>query len=811
MVIRSTARLGLALAFGASTAALAQETAPAAPAEVNASAATEGGEIIVTARRRDERLIDAPVAITAISGRTLEAYGVTTFTDMATLVPGMLAGKAGAGSGVSMFLRGVGTSALSAGFDQSVSFVVDGMPMSRGREISISQYDVQRVEVLKGPQALFFGKNATAGLVTLTTNNPRDQFEAGLKVGYGFEGEDKYAEGYISGPLSETLLARFAFRASDSRGSLTNTAALTSLDPLGQVQRRNSKYRGGGETLSGRTTIVWNPSSDFSLQAKLGYTDRQDGGSTDILERVCGAGRTAPLPADPFGTGGYPASPNAGCTIDGRADNVTLPTEVASADYRYARDGRMYAHLKSGYAILTGTLTTDNFDLTSISSFYRFQQKDLNNVTGEGYPATFTQLADFRQYAEELRVQSKWDSAINILAGGFFSSSKFIFNTDSYFFPFPISPVTNSFVSFKRDNGFKGKSLSFFGDVTAELTDQIEATVGARWSRETRNSFQQALPGHLFLQAAFPPNLRLEDRYRENDFSPQVTLRYKPSRDLTLYAAYKEGFKSGGFNLSQTLTAGATADAGRYGAERTRGGEFGIRGILLDGTLSLNTTAYYYDYLDLQVQTFDPTTISLRATNAGKLRVKGIEADFNWQLGKFALRGDAAYNNAEYKNYVGECYGGQTIAAGCNLLPGPTGAFTSQDYDGRTPPKAPRFAGRIGASYETPVLASGWTLGLSGDLTYTSKYNFTDALRPDAIQSAFAKIDASLNLSSPDDRWTVSLIGRNLTDKLVAMTASDLPFTGGTGTGTVGPGVLADMSAYVSEPREIYVQVGFKF
>lgn len=109
------------------------------------------GEIIVTARRRDERLIDAPVAITALGGAALDAYAVTEFSDMASLVPTMVAGKAASGSSASIFLRGVGSTALSAGFDQSVSFVVDGMPVSRGREISLSQYDVQRVEVLKGP------------------------------------------------------------------------------------------------------------------------------------------------------------------------------------------------------------------------------------------------------------------------------------------------------------------------------------------------------------------------------------------------------------------------------------------------------------------------------------------------------------------------------------------------------------------------------------------------------------------------------------------------------------------------------------
>ena len=139
------------------------------------------------------------------------------------------------------------------------------------------------------------------------------------------------------------------------------------------------------------------------------------------------------------------------------------------------------------------------------------------------------------------------------------------------------------------------------------------------------------------------------------------------------------------------------------------------------------------------------------------------------------------------------------------------GAFTAQNYNGRTPPKAPEFAGRLGATLEVPVTASGITARASGDVSYTSRYNYSDALRPDAIQRAYTKIDASVSLNGPDDRWSLSLIGRNLTNKLVIGAANDLPFTGGTGGGTAGPGVLADMSAFIDNPREIFVEVAVKF
>ena len=151
------------------------------------------------------------------------------------------------------------------------------------------------------------------------------------------------------------------------------------------------------------------------------------------------------------------------------------------------------------------------------------------------------------------------------------------------------------------------------------------------------------------------------------------------------------------------------------------------------------------------------------------------------------------------------------MANGCNLLKAPSGAFTSQDYSGRTPPKAPRFGGRIGFAYEMPIGGGDTRVELSSDVSHTSSYNYTDTLRPDAVQPGFTKWDAALRVKGAEDRWTVSLIGRNLTSKYVVTAANDIPFAGGSGTGTTGTGVLADMSAFVENPREIFVEVALKF
>ena len=454
------------------------------------------GIVTVTARRREESLKDAPVAITALSGESLDELAVNDFMDLATQVPTMVAGRAASGSSASIFLRGVGSTALSAGFDQSVSFNIDGLPMSRGREISLPQYDIERVEVLKGPQALFYGKNTTGGLISVVSNGATDYFETRGKVGYGFEAKEKYGEGVISGPIAENLNGRFAFRVSESDGAFENSAAETYLDPLGMERHRIADERGGGQTSSGRLTLDFEPNDTYNFEFKLGATQQEDGGPTDVLERLCGAGRTVPASAN-----GIPPSPNADCRVNGVSDSSSIPREVAAANYRYARNGDMYADFSSIYSVLKANMSFSALDVESITSYYRFIQKDLNNVAGEGYPATFSQKADYEQISQEVRFSTKSDGPFNSTFGAFYSDSDFIFNTDAYIFVVPIDPATGTYVTFKRDNGFSGTALSAFYEGTYAFTDQWELSGGARWSREERDSYQASLPASSFFAA----------------------------------------------------------------------------------------------------------------------------------------------------------------------------------------------------------------------------------------------------------------------------------------------------------------------
>lgn len=825
-VIGRTCRSRLALstaltlaAYGAAGGLLIHTFAADVALAQVADEAPDPDAIVVTARRRAESLQNAPVAVAALTGEKLNQYAVVNVNDLAKFVPGMVVGKQVTGSSASIFLRGVGSSSLSAGFDQSVSFNIDGIAMSRGREISLAQYDLRSVQVLKGPQALFFGKNATGGVIAVDSNNPGSKFEASLAGGYGFKGDETYVDGFLSGPVTDTLGARFAFHANKTEGYFRNTAGVA-VDVLQQAVEPTKDFtriptdsrRGYSKSAAGRLTLLYQPTDALTMNLKMSGNYYTDNGASDLYERKCAAGRTTPA-----GTSGTP-SPFADCKIDGRSDHARLPTIVAQT-MRYTRDsGKPYTRLVSGSAVLNTLYETDPIDYTSITAFYGFKQTSGDDMNGQTRAIWNAQKSTMEQFSEELRASTKFEGPVNFTVGAYYSNVDFTYNIDSYTNVAPFDPVSQTYTTFGRNSGFKGKTLSGFFEAILNPTPTIEISGGARYSHESKNSFEQFLPNNAAYAAIYSQNLLVRDRYREGNLSPQATIRWKPSDAITAYLAYKEGFKAGGYNISQVFLASTTVASalanGRFNAEIARGFEGGIRTTLFDRSLHFNVTGYSYEYTDLQVQFYNPVTLSQSVANAGALRVKGIETDFTYRVPGIRgldFHGALAYNHAAYKGFIGQCYAGQTFALGCNQLRNAAGNYNGQVFSSRTPPKAPRLGAQFGSSLDVP-LAGDISLTLTGDATYSSKYNYTDTLRPDAVQSRFARIDASVALGNDTQGWKLSLIGRNLTDKLVVTSANDVTFSGGTGTGSpTAASVLADINAVVERGREVYLEARYKF
>lgn len=774
-----------------------------APAAENHAASAD--DIVVTARRREESLQDVPVAVAALSPQQLEGAAVTDIAAISQLVPSMVVGRQVTGSSASIFLRGVGSTSLSSGFDQSVSINLDGIAMSRGKEIVNAQYDLAGVEVLKGPQALFFGKNSTAGVVTVRSADPTPDFDARIRLGYEIEAQEMYGEGFVSVPLTDSLGFRVAARGSTQQGAFTNTGRTNTTNGLTRTVQ--SDRRGAAESFSIRGTLLYEGADDLRVTLKGQLSQINDDGAGSAYERKCAAGRTVPR-----ATSGI-AAIYSDCVIDGRNDTANLAPQVAAV-MPYARDGKTYTDHDSHYVALTVDKGIGPVTLTSVTAHYAFKQYDSNSFSGAAAGIYVTQFNHFRQFSQEFRAITDFDGPFNLTAGAYFADAYYRFDTAGFAGIVPPDVTTGNYHSFARIGGFDGKSYSAFAELRWNVLDNLELAGGARWSREEKDSFSNQYYRHALFPAFFALK-NFTDRFRDENVSPQATLTWKPTRDVTIYGAYKQGFKAGGFNTSITIGPATTVNDGRFKSETAEGGEIGLRTELLDRQLRFNVTAYDYTFNDLQVQVFDASTTAQVVSNAGALNTRGVEVDLNFRprgFDGFETHASVAYNRAIFKDYKGTCFTGQLVSEGCALDLNPlTGAYNSQDLNGRRAPKAPLWAGRVGASYTTPPTSGNLQFGVSADASFSSSYNYTDTLRPDGVQSRYVRWDAGFRVFNEDAGWELALIGRNLANKYVITSANDMPAQGTGGTGTVASGVRSDLNGIIDRPRQVYLQFTKRF
>jgi outer membrane receptor protein involved in Fe transport len=761
-----------------------------------------GDEIVVTARQRAERLIDVPVAVTALGASDLQRYGAKGLSDIAQMAPQVSVAKQASGSGSSFIIRGIGSSTLDTGFDQSVAINVDGVQTSRGRSLQQSYFDLAQVEILKGPQALFFGKNSPAGVISMTSANPTRDFSAGVNVGYEFRAREWLANGFVSGPLSETLGARVAFQARRSRGWMRNVPGTTipGGEPATGLDMLPADTWGPKEReMMGRLTLAWNPSPEFDANLKVTVGVSKDNGEGTNGEIVfCGGGPVNGL-VDPFSN----------CEKDRRVVGVTLPSELMQGVIA-GGDGDSYSTYKPILASLTANWTTDNLKLTSVSGYYQYKLRYFQTgfeKSSFGYNFG-SQTETYKALTQEFRALTTFDGAINAMVGLFYQDTSLDNGQSFRIAALPQDPATGNYLSISKTGAVDTKTLSAFGQVTAKLMDNLELAGGIRWTHEKKHVDQRNIYVHPLLSALFPLR-EYASVFKDNNWSPEATLTWHPSRNLTIYGAFKTGYKSGGFGLPAILSANTTEADFAFGPERVKGGELGLKGEFLDGKLTLNSALYLYDYKNLQVTIFDGAKVTYQTFNAGSARTKGFEVDLRYRpTSEFSLRAGVGYNKARYREYLSACYAGQTIAEGCSLVPDASGVFTRQDLAGAPTVRAPDWSGNFGVSYDTP-LTDGLKLGLSTDFTGVSSYFFSETEGPGTRQSGYVKIDAGIRLYQEDSGWSIALLGKNLTNKYIVVGGSDRPATGG-GTGTA-TGTKADILGYIDRPREVTLQVGFRF
>ena len=828
----------IALIVGASslamsTGALAQPSTgtTGSPAGQAAEEVTDEGEIIVTARRRDETAQETPVPLTVLNEALLDRYAVQGIDSIASLTPGFHTGESSGAVGGSISLRGIGSGESAPFIDQAVSVNVDGVQISTAQILRAAQMDLKQIEVLRGPQALFFGKNSPGGIVSLTTADPGNELEGMARGGYEFKANEWYFDATMSAPLSDSVGLRIASHYSTMDGYMKVISP-----PTAGVTPSGLKAFPKKDELFLRGTLSFDPSDRLSIRLKATYTD------TDI---VGGGSYYSDIVGCPYGLPQEIIVVASNCKNDGVIVAAQLPASTLALNPLLRPNG----HRKNRQWLLTGAIDyqlTDALKLTSVTGYYDVDE-DTSSNGGYGLAASnvFTVLFRNKQLSQELRLASDFESPLNFLIGGHYEDRKLF--TETYI----VIPTSGNFELPVESTHQKQTSYSVFGQLLFDVNDKVQLTVGGRYSHETKKLLDYEVTVEPI--GAPTPILASSDtvdvttlpsypgtKLTFNNFSPEVTVTYKPADDVMLFASFKKGFKSGGFDSGYTAGAIRTnpARGQTFRPEKVTGGEIGLKSRFADRQVTFNATGYWYSYDDLQVSTYDTLARAFTTQNAAKARIRGIELESSFRPNSvpgLSLHATAAYNDAKFQDYLADCYKGQTIALGCNLNfvpsldqnnPGPRvaqvgglfGYYTLQDLSGVRLRKAPKVTASFGGYFEFPV-SSGVMMSLSSDVSFSGGYNYGTTYQPFTYQKGYAKLDATLRLFSENKRWEFAVIGRNLTNRRNLLNGIDRTGTGGL-KGSVGPtcatatqtgcDTLPDVIGTPTEPRTVALQLTWR-
>ena len=816
LLVRSVSTILAVAVGGIGTPAYAQTE----PEPAGAAMGLE--EIVVTARKRDESAQDVPLLITALSADQIRDNDFTSLDKVAASMPNFLVGRASNGSGAQVTLRGIGSSSTSIGIEQSVAVIVDGIYYGQGRIIEEGFFDLQSLEILKGPQALFFGKNATAGVINMTTKDPGDQTEIEARATYEFESETTQAEGIFSAPVSDTFGVRVALRGTKMNGGYYKNQMLSSvpyatfdvatgtLNP--HTARPEERDAPGMEELLGRITLKWAPSDEFSATLKAAYDKNEVNNSS--WNYVCYRSPTGISALAPYGAG---SPDNYRCDEDFVTHQVAAPADFA-ADFPYARsNGSQYNDYESKGVTLNLEYDLENVNFTWVSNWNRNENQWACNCDFQGSPITTfaTENSPFRAISSELRALTDSAGALNAMVGVYYQETTRDFRQHIGFANVEDSSVSpeNRYQATSKRGKTDGETLSVFGQLIWAITPTIEATAGARYTDETKDSdFRQpynnsAVTG-IFRPAEDPLGVVVAHQKFTNT-SPEVTVSWTPVSDVMLYAAYKSGYKSGGFSISginSMFSQNPLADL-TFDPEKADGFEVGVKSTILDQQLRLNATAYEYEFTDLQVDFFRSDIFAFNTITADA-KTRGVELSLEYVpqgLPGLNLHGEVNYNKATYEDSLIPCYSGQTPAMGCTFA---VDGYPYQDVDGKPTANAPEFAAAIGARYETSV---GDNLGfaIGADARYSDEYNPSGFDNPLAMMDSYWTVDASVRIGREDGLWEVALLGKNLTNTFYVSGVVDGPSTGTRG-GTADS-VFADQLGFGNIPRTVVLQLSTRF
>jgi iron complex outermembrane recepter protein len=767
-------------------------------------------EIIVTARKRDESVLRTPVTIDVVSAETMKDLKIDDLYDLQEVAaPGLKVSNGFGPVGTVVYMRGIGSGDTASYVDQSVGLNIDGVSYSHGVFYKSGTFDLAQLEVLKGPQGLFFGKSTTAGIIALHTANPTPEWDSEISASYEFEGDETDVRAYVSGPINDNFGIRLAGYYNRAEGWLYNP------NPDPRVVHRLPD----GEDYGGRLTLAWDaPDAGFSANLKVGATTADTRGNSGTLNQGfnCPIGVRQTPEVQPFDnckldkyTQGYGSSPPYDPNVDWYTILPGDPAWATGTAWPAMKDGKPYGETDTFNANLQLDWEfSEGLTLTSLTGYGHVETTDTVHSAFYFAPAAmdagFDISGEFKvdEFSQELRLTSNWtDSWFNFMVGALYAPSE---TDNEEFASVPLFGFWSTEVVHEQND-----TTSAFAQLLLTPWDKWEIAPGVRYTKVHRffddlsvyNNLQ--IPGNNGTNFApdIPRDLKDVD---EDNVSPELTVSYLPNEDLTIYASYKQGYKGPGFNNQTFLLASYNPAivpnaVGGFSGEEVEGVEGGIKARLFDSTLDLSFTPYYYKYDKLQVSNLNYVTNVIEVQNGADARTQGFEVTAAWQLAEgLRLNALVAYNDAEFTSFpASPCYGGQTAAQGC--VTDASGNQT-QDLKGQTPYQAPEWAGTLGVTYERSV--GDWLLGITGNASASSSYFTVAKLTPSSEENGWWTFDAAVRLETPNRKWAVALIGRNLSNELYAIGASD--------SGTITPGVVADSWGFTNRSRQVALQLTWR-
>lgn len=662
-------------------------------------------EVVVTAQHREENLQDVPIAITAIGSEDIRTADVSDINSISLRTPGFSMGTFNPAQ-PQLFIRGIGSNADGAGEDQSVVIFLDGVYLGRTAGQAFDLFDLERLEVLRGPQGTLYGKNAAGGALNIVTSKPSDELEAVIEVSAG-DLDYLAVRGRLSGPLGDNMAGKISFSHKERDGYVESLVA--------NVDDMNGYDNNG---IRGQLLIRATDTLDILLSVDASDDERNGPGRT--LGEGLALGSIVPS---------YPAELQTDFYENLQSNEPSAETETQGLSMQIDWD------------INFGTLTSitayrsseaDVYDPQPPVDFAYFPVITIENYFDE----------DSDQFTQEFRIASEASDSLFWQAGVFYLNEEV--DRNEYFdgiigAPLGGAPTGTAVPTGANIQTNETESFGLFAQGTWSFSDKWDLTIGARYTDEKKEATNRSQPNFVNILEEF--DVEIDESW--DAFTPKVALNYYLG-DITLYGTVSTGFKSGGFQGSAPTEAAATTP---FDEETVTNYEAGIKGTVLDNSLRFSATAFYTQYDDLQVliQTVGPGGIPgpNLTQNAGEAESQGVELEMQWQLTEhLQLAGTYTYLDTEYTKLGG------------NLQP----------FEGNSLRNAPENAGSLSVIFDYP-LSSGGRINARADYTHKDKaYQDVQNREEGAIES-YDLTNLRLAYTAPSESWEVAGWVKNAFDE----------------------------------------------